>query len=285
MSAFIIHKLRFIGIGALGASLCIFSTQNAAYADLKVSFDSAATKDGTFSFNVRNADGSWIRVVKNIPKGTSAQAKRDLIFAAIPAGSNCSVSGIFEIVCGPPVIGFAIGDSTGQMYTVKDFRQQKAKKVGQDGSLISGASSLAGLDSDGNESIFATSIGFSTLSQTVSAMTQFPFSQIGGSSIDSWLSKVFVDLEAQLPLPYQSGLFLDLDNDVINYVFPEEALAGTSFASVQSTDVNAGTSLHIDVGVPGPTPVLGAAAAFGYTRRLKRRIKAANNNVTTAPFA
>jgi hypothetical protein len=37
--------------------------------------------------------------------------------------------------------------------------------------------------------------------------------------------------------------------------------------------------------VPGPLPVFGAATAFGCSRRLRRRIKATSNNVTTAPFA
>jgi hypothetical protein len=37
--------------------------------------------------------------------------------------------------------------------------------------------------------------------------------------------------------------------------------------------------------VPGPLPVFGAATAFGYSCRLRRRIKATSKNVTTAPFA
>jgi len=36
---------------------------------------------------------------------------------------------------------------------------------------------------------------------------------------------------------------------------------------------------------PGPIPLFGAAAAFVYSRRLRRRIKATSNNDTTAPFA
>lgn len=37
--------------------------------------------------------------------------------------------------------------------------------------------------------------------------------------------------------------------------------------------------------VPGPIPLLGAAAAFGISRRLRRRIKGSSNRVPTAPFA
>jgi hypothetical protein len=38
-------------------------------------------------------------------------------------------------------------------------------------------------------------------------------------------------------------------------------------------------------GVPGPIPLLGVGAAFGFSRRLRRRIKATSNTAIIAPFA
>jgi hypothetical protein len=37
--------------------------------------------------------------------------------------------------------------------------------------------------------------------------------------------------------------------------------------------------------VPGPLPVVGAAAAFGFSRKLRKRIKGSSNAFSTAPFA
>lgn len=39
------------------------------------------------------------------------------------------------------------------------------------------------------------------------------------------------------------------------------------------------------VPVPGPLPILGAAAAFGYSRKLRKRIKSSTNAVVTTPGA
>jgi hypothetical protein len=38
-------------------------------------------------------------------------------------------------------------------------------------------------------------------------------------------------------------------------------------------------------GVPGPLPVLGAAAAFGFSRKLRKRIKRSTNAISISPVA
>lgn len=55
--------------------------------------------------------------------------------------------------------------------------------------------------------------------------------------------------------------------------------ARTPEFSLQARRPDAGSA------VPGPLPVLGAAAAFGYSRRLRKRIISSRTTVSSAPFA
>ena len=74
-------------------------------------------------------------------------------------------------------------------------------------------------------------------------------------------------------------------------VFAYETATGNTiqtftFQSSQSSNRSSwAQATAVPSSVPGPLPALGAAAAFGYSRRLRRRIMATTNNVTTAPFA
>lgn len=46
-----------------------------------------------------------------------------------------------------------------------------------------------------------------------------------------------------------------------------------------------GSSTGCSAGVPGPLPIFGAAAAFGYSRKLRKRIKTSDTTVSATPFA
>jgi hypothetical protein len=80
---------------------------------------------------------------------------------------------------------------------------------------------------------------------------------------------------------YTAGCLLHADTECGREGNPYENQLNlaTQFTYVSGSAPGGGTD------VPGPIPLFGAAAAFGYSRRLRRRIKATSNNVTTAPFA
>jgi hypothetical protein len=129
------------------------------------------------------------------------------------------------------------------------------------------------LDGAGEESAFTASLGFRTPSESVFAESQLLFSQLGGSDINDWLSTVYDDLARQLPAAYQPRLSLDLVNDVISFSYPTEDMLDGGFISNGTTDINASSSLQISTEVPGPLPIFGVGAAYGYSRRLRQRIK------------
>jgi hypothetical protein len=59
----------------------------------------------------------------------------------------------------------------------------------------------------------------------------------------------------------------------------------TSFSPSSSSVPQAVTILpNPPTSVPAPLPIFGAAAAFGYSRKLRKRIIDSRNTVTTAPF-
>ena len=132
------------------------------------------------------------------------------------------------------------------------------------------------MDGSGNESIFLASLGFNTPSENVFASSQFLFSELPGSDINDWLSAIFTDLQGQLPVVYRSNLSLDLTNDTISFVFPENILPDSSFIESGTNDVNVSSSLDIEVEtIPEPTSTLGlfSLGILGVGATIKRQVK------------
>lgn len=115
------------------------------------------------------------------------------------------------------------------------------------------------------------------MSESVSASSQFSFSELGGNDIDDWLSTIFTDLQGQLPLIYQPNLSLNLIDDTISFVFPENILLGSGFIENGTTDINVSSSLNLEVGeqVSEPTSTLSilALGTLGVGATLKRKLK------------
>jgi len=62
----------------------------------------------------------------------------------------------------------------------------------------------------------------------------------------------------------------------------DDAIPNCIFASAE--DVTIGTTTSTTASVPGPLPFLGVAAAFGYSRRLKKRIQGVKNGPVVFQF-
>ena len=108
------------------------------------------------------------------------------------------------------------------------------------------------------------------------ASSQFLFSELGGNDIDNWLSSIFTDLQGQLPVVYQPNLSLDLDNDLMSFIFPDEILPSSGLIENGTTDINASSSLDIEVQpTPEPTSTLSllSLGILGAGATLKRKVK------------
>ena len=75
---------------------------------------------------------------------------------------------------------------------------------------------------------------------------------------------------------YRSNLSLDLTNDTISFVFPENILPDSSFIESGTNDVNVSSSLDIEVEtIPEPTSTLGlfSLGIIGAGATIKRQVK------------
>jgi hypothetical protein len=66
--------------------------------------------------------------------------------------------------------------------------------------------------------------------------------------------------------------------DSIDWIFLEPAIITDETAWTLSTPFSTSSTTH----VPGPLPALGAAAAFGFSRKLRKRIKRSTNAVSSS---
>jgi len=64
--------------------------------------------------------------------------------------------------------------------------------------------------------------------------------------------------------------------DSIDWIFLEPSIIADETAWTLSTPFSSSTAA-----VPGPLPALGAAAAFGFSRKLRKRIKRSPNAVSS----
>ncbi|NET44749.1 hypothetical protein [Okeania sp. SIO2B3] len=286
-------------LSTIATPLAFFSVltfTNKALADIKLT-TGEPEKAGLIRARVTFGDGSITEVEVNVPEGTTSVGKAILLQNAflnppnIPnpngpgqikqRGIQTQRMGNMLTFPGNIDVFEKIRDTTGETTRLEAVNRQKAKEGQIDGSFIEIASSLSGLDSSGNESEFVASLGFETPSENVSVSSQFLFSDLGGNDIDDWLSTIFIDIQQQLPTIYQSDLSLDLINDEISFVFPENILLGSGFIANGSNDLNVSSSLDIEVEkIPEPTFTLSflALGTLGAASTLKRKLKSSKSS-------
>ncbi|MGK7934098.1 MAG: PEP-CTERM sorting domain-containing protein [Microcystaceae cyanobacterium] len=258
---------------AMSSSWSLFTTK--ALADIRLT---AGTPKRAGIIEIRitgtGGRGSVTRKKITIPRGTTAVGKAELIDNALNR-ANTKVVGN-KIFFPRGVKKFQkLRDTTGETTKLKAVKKQKAKEGRVDGSFIE-TQRLSGVDDLGNESTFFASLGFETKSETILASSQLLFSELGGSDIDDWLSSIFTDLQGQLPEVYQPNLSLDLNNDFISFIFPDELLPSSGSIANGTTDINASSSLELEVqSTPEPNSILTllSLGVLGTGVTLKRKIK------------
>lgn len=270
----------------------IISSSTLIYADkasahLKITFYEP-TKPGVIELKWTGFGGGQMKTVKvDIPEGTTAEGKTQLIADALfktppqPQVDSTISGDMMNMLTIPSAKNIKIiRDSTGQKgpgkrrgAKIETTDGQKPAKGKADGSLNPDQLKLSGVDSSGNPSTFSTSIGFLTPLDDISINSFLSFSEIGGSSIDDWLSSIFNDLKTQLPISYQPNLSLDLTTDEITFQFPENAITG--FIENGTTDIDGEPSVEMEVAVPEPTSILSllALGTLGAASTLKRKLK------------
>ncbi|MCZ8190270.1 MAG: PEP-CTERM sorting domain-containing protein [Microcystis sp. LE19-338.1B] len=260
------------------STLLVFADQ--ALADIELT-TGTPSKAGKIIIRITLKDGKTKDVEVTIPKGTTSTGKATLINNAFQVGEPFTLPPLEQegnkLIFPPNVKKFEkLLDDTGQTTKLKAVKKQKAKEGQIDGEYIELASVLSGLDGSGNESIFLASLGFNTPSENVFASSQFLFSELPGSDINDWLSAIFTDLQGQLPVVYRSNLSLDLTNDTISFIFPENILPDSSFIESGTNDVSVSSSLDIEVEtIPEPTSTLGllSLGILGAGATIKRQVK------------
>lgn len=101
------------------------------------------------------------------------------------------------------------------------------------------------------------------------AQSNISGSTLGGGSYSTSLSSSGLPLPATstsgagLPVSFNSGLTSQVFTQTFNF----------SYNNSPDTLQNLGASFTTTAAVPGPVPVLGASLAFGFSRKLRKRIK------------
>ena len=263
---------------AISSSWLLFTNQ--ALADIKLT-TGTPTKEGVITIKITLGNGKTKIVNVTVPEETTSTGKAILINNAFKTGQPFTLKGIEQngnMLTFPKIVDKfeKLKDTTGETTKLEAVNEQKAKKGQIDGEFIEIASQLAGVDALGNESIFIASLGFETETETILASSQFLFSELGGNDIDNWLSSIFTDLQGQLPVVYQPNLSLDLDNDLMSFIFPDEILPSSGLIENGTTDINASSSLDIEVQpTPEPTSTLSllSLGILGAGATLKRKVK------------
>lgn len=273
---------NFLIYSTVFTSCLVFSNQ--AKADIKLTTGETQNA-GVVLYRVTFNNGDQTRFRQDLAKGTGALFKAELLEAMFKNPSDMlqtppekalpvDVTRMQNMLIFKGIKSLQkLVDSTGEVSKMEAINNQKPTKATFDNELIEVAPSLSGLDSDGNESMFLASLGFETNTETILASSQFLFSELGGNSIDDLLLTTFTDLQIQLPIEFQPNLSLDLINDEISFIFPEDTKVGTGFIESQSTDTNTSASLEIDiVVVPEPLTILGTGAAIAFGAGFKRKL-------------
>lgn len=122
----------------------------------------------------------------------------------------------------------------------------------------------------------------------------------GGSAFlfpASAVSGISTELAGNAPLFYIDPLYVNNTSIISNAAFAVQTLAGLGFNTPGLVGtwslVGTGDTINVCVGnpgspcgaspaVPGPLPLLGAAAAFGFSRRLRHRVSLSRSNSPSA---
>lgn len=264
------------------SSFLIFSKQ--AKADIKLTTGKTINR-GSVIYRVTFKNGEQTRISQNLAKGTGALLKAELLEGAFknPGTLAGKEQRSVDVTLTQNMLTFKgikslqkLIDPTGENAKLEAINKQKPTKATFDNELIEVASSLSGLDSDGNESVFLASLGFETDTQNILVSSELLFSELGGNSIDDLLSITFTNLQTQLPIEFQPNLSLDLTNDEISFIYPENTRVGTGFLESQATDSNISSSLEITtVSVPEFYSIK-SLLSFGILGMLSLLVKIAN---------
>ncbi|WP_260442126.1 PEP-CTERM sorting domain-containing protein [Microcystis aeruginosa] len=267
------HILLACTAAMISTPAFLFSSE--ARADIKLTVGKPE-RDGNFTVGIQPPKPTKIITIP-IEKSDTPEKKAEKIEKAIEAEINIDIQRDGNMLTFPKTVKkVSLADSTGQDQSLETAEGQKPKKAKLDGTLINPLQpTLSGLDDNGNESIFRASLGFKTALDNIFISSELLFSELGGDSIDDWLSATFTDLQQQLPTIYQSHLSLNLSDDEISFDFPSNTLPNSGFVRNQATDTNGGTSLEIEVDVPEPSSILSllALGTLGAASTLKRKLK------------
>lgn len=290
------NRLTKALINILVVSSPVLVLSESARANIKITLGDPTVTPSSFTFKLdfgRDQSGNLIEsdeITIPVVDGANCVGKADKLFEAVedgvlvngqnrlvkPLKDGCMVTFRSKSVKSLSVTA----DPSKQEVTLEAVNKQKAKEGKIDGKYIEIATNLSGVDADGNESIFAASLGFETPSENIFANSVFSFSELGGNDIDDWLSAIFDDLQGQLPTIYQPDLSLDLTSDEITFNFPFEDMLPGGFIVTQATDTNVLPSISIEADtIPEPTSTLSflAIGTFGAASTLKRKLKASQS--------
>lgn len=107
---------------------------------------------------------------------------------------------------------------------------------------------LAGIDANGDESVFQSSFGFDGLIANAS----LTFSTLSGSTIDDLLIDTFDEFLTDLPMSLTTNLKLDLVNDQITFLWPTQE--SNYFVTNFTSDITTAASLGM-TSIPEPPTI------------------------------
>lgn len=136
-------------------------------------------------------------------------------------------------------------DSTGQAVKIDHMSPKKKKKAKVGLGLDDGSGVLENVDSLGNESIFSMGFEYTTDTDPVSYLSTLPFGSFQGNTVtvDDALNSLFLDLQDQLPPLEMDLLSLNLQENLINFSYPTEAI--TASASFEFSSRNGSGSIEV----------------------------------------
>ena len=241
-----LHAKRTIILNLTVVIISVFLFAIAAHADeITVTVGTPDNDGGEVYWQVTRYSGTKVDIKIKVPANYTAEGKADLLekelkknlFTVTRSGAEIKISGVQNVE--------KLQDATHEQDKITG---KKPKKVTMDFHLSNGAA-LTGIDQNGSESKFYTAIGF----DGILADATFNFSDLSGNTIDALLVDTYNSLLADLPIAYQSGLSIDLSNDLISFLFPTSTSEG--FVETFTSDVNTFSTASLET-VPEPSTML-----------------------------
>lgn len=256
-----LHAKRTIILYLTVIIISVFLFAIAAYADeITVTVGTPDDDGGEVYWQVTRSSGTKVDIKIKVPANYTDKGKADLLeqelkknlFTVKRNGAEVTIGGVQKVE--------KFQDATHEQDKIAG---KAPKKVTMDFHLSDGTA-LAGIDQNGSESKFYSSLGF----DGILVDANLNFSDLSGNTIDALLTDTYNSLLADLPIDYKSGLSLDLSSDVIAFLFPTGTSEG--FVETFTSDVNTFSTSSLET-VPEPTTMLLLCLGFVGLAGARRR--------------